>query len=201
MSLYSVHPGVKMIQDWIERLPQKTGKTLDEWADLLRRIGPKEFSEQKSWLKEKYGFGTNESCWIAEYAEGKLPWEGDPRSYLLAAETYVENMFSGAKKLLQPLYEQLLTLALAIGSDVKACPCKTIVPLYRNRVFAQIKPTTKTQIDLGLALPKTPFTGKLKDSGGQAKKDRITHFIALTHIQDIDEELIHWLKKAYELDL
>lgn len=26
-SLYGVHPGVQMIQDWIARLPAKTGRT------------------------------------------------------------------------------------------------------------------------------------------------------------------------------
>ncbi|MBK6425355.1 MAG: hypothetical protein IPF82_03880 [Blastocatellia bacterium] len=55
-----------------------------------------------------------------------------------------------------PLYEELLALGLSMGDDVKACPCKTIVPFYRKHVFAQIKPTTITRIDFGLALKITP---------------------------------------------
>jgi len=91
-------------------------------------------------------------------------------------------------------------VALSIAPDVKACPCKTIVPLYRNHVFAQIKPKTKTRIDLGFALQKTAFTERLKDTGGALKKDRITHCIAIEELSDIDEELIHWLQLAYQLD-
>ena len=66
-----------------------------------------------------------------------------------------------------------------MGADVKACPCKTMVPLYREHVFAQIKPTTNTRIDLGFALAhyKGKLPKRIVDTGGLAKKDRITHRI------------------------
>jgi hypothetical protein len=57
-----------------------------------------------------------------------------------------------------------------------------MVPLYRNHVFAQIKPTTNTRIDLGLALAKYPeskLPKRLIDTGGKAKKDRITRRIEI----------------------
>jgi predicted GTPase len=87
-----------------------------------------------------------------------------------------------------------------MGSDVKVCPCQTIVPLYRNHVFAQIKPTTRTRIDLGLALKDTKVPKRLIDTGGLAKKDRITHRIEITSLKDIDAEVKKWLKTAYEMD-
>lgn len=200
-TLYSVHPGVKMMQDWVNGLPKKTGKSLEEWVDLLKREGPKEEKERRIWLKEQHHFGTNAAYWITDYVIGKSPWEGDPVSYLIAAEKYIENMFSGSKSRLLPIYEKLLEIVLKIGPDVKACPCKTIVPIYRNHVIAQIKPTTITRIDLGFSLKNTPFSTRLIDTGGQVKKDRITHRIGLSQLSDIDEEVIDWLKKAYELDI
>src|SRR5207253_742846 len=36
-SLYSVHPGVAMVQKWIADLPAKTGRTLEEWIALIRK--------------------------------------------------------------------------------------------------------------------------------------------------------------------
>jgi Domain of unknown function (DUF5655)/Domain of unknown function (DUF4287) len=199
-SLYSVHPGVKMIQDWVKALPQKTGRSLDEWVDLLKKNGPQENKDRRIWLKETYDLGTNASWWIADYAEGKSPWEGDPESYLIAAEHYVEQMFTGPKSALRPLYDKLLEMGLGLAADVKACPCKTIVPFYRHHVFAEIKPSTKTRIDLGFALQTTPFTKRLTDTGGRAKKNRITHSIAIQQLSDIDDEVLYWLKRAYELD-
>jgi hypothetical protein len=59
-------------------------------------------------------------------------------------------------------------------------PCQTIVPLHRNHVFAQIKPSARTRIDFGFALQDTKATGRLIDTGGYAKKGRITHRIPIT---------------------
>jgi hypothetical protein len=90
--------------------------------------------------------------------------------------------------------------SLGLGKDVKACPCKTMVPLYRKHVFAQIKPTTLTRIDLGFALGARPATGRLIDTGGYAKKDRITHRIPISSPAEIDGEVKQWLHTAYEED-
>jgi hypothetical protein len=198
-SLYSVHPGVLMTQKWIAELPEKTGRSLDEWIALVKKSGPPTEKERRDWLKKEHGLGTNSAWWLAERAEGKGAEDGDPELYLQAAEGYVEEMFAGSKSGLRPLYDELLKLGLGIGADVKACPCKTIVPLYRNHVFAQIKPTTRTRIDFGFALGDLKATGRLIDTGGFAKKDRITHRIPITTPADIDDEVELWLKKAYDL--
>jgi hypothetical protein len=111
-------------------------------------------------------------------------------------------MFTGKKEALRPLYDRLLRLGLELGKDVKACPCKTIVPLYRNHVFAEIKPATNTRIDFGLALGDLKKPPKcLIDTGGFAKKDRITHRFAISGLGDIDHEVERWAKAAYDRDL
>lgn len=196
---YGVHPSVTMVQKWIADLPAKTGRSLDEWLEHIRAAGPKTEVERRDWLKAKHGLGTNSAWWLAERADGRGE-DDDPEKYLASALVYVEEMFAGKKAGLRPLYEQLLALGLSMGKDVKACPCKTIVPLYRNHVFAQIKPTTTTRIDFGLALKDTPAEDKLIDTGGFAKKDRITHRFAITSAADIDGELKSWLRRAYEMD-
>jgi hypothetical protein len=57
-----------------------------------------------------------------------------------------------------------------------------------------------TRIDLGFALRDTPATGRLIDTGGFAKKDRITHRIPITSLSEIDDEVRRWLKVAYDMD-
>jgi len=200
-SIYGVHPGVLMTQKWIGELKQKTGRSLEEWLRFVKKSGPKDEKSRRGWLKQEHGLGTNSAWWIAERAEGKGSDVEDPDKYLEAAEQYVEEMFAGPKSALRPLYEQLLKLGLRIGKEAKACPCQTIVPLYRNHVFAQIKPTTQSRIDLGFALGDTKATGRLIDTGGFAKKDRITHRIPITSLADIDDEVKHWLKVAYDRDI
>jgi len=200
-SIYGVHPGVMMAQKWIAELKQKTGRTLEEWLRLIKKEGPPTEKERRDWLKTKYGLGTNSAWWLAERSFGKGEEMGDPDQYLRAAEKYVEAMFAGKKEPLRPIYQALLKLGLGVGKEAKACPCQTIVPLYRKHVFAQIKPTTQTRIDFGLALGDTKKTPKrLIDTGGYAKKDRITHRFEITSPKDIDDEVKRWLKVAYDRD-
>jgi hypothetical protein len=199
-SIYSVHPGVYTMMDWVANLKEKTGGTLDEWIALVKKSGPPTEPERREWLKKKHGLGTNSAWWIAERAEGKGGEDASPEAYLKAAEEYVEAMFAGPKAGLRPIYDELLKVGLKLGKDVRVCPCKTIVPLYRRHVFAQIKPTTRTRIDLGFALKETKATGRLIDTGGFAKGDRITHRIPITTLAEIDDEVKRWLKTAYDLD-
>jgi hypothetical protein len=109
-------------------------------------------------------------------------------------------MFGGSRSGLKPVYDALLRLGLSLAGDVKASPCKTMVPLYRRHVIAQIKPTTRTRIDFGLALGATKTPKRLIGTGGYEKGDRITHRIEILSKDDIDAEVTRWLKKAYELD-
>jgi hypothetical protein len=199
-SIYDVHPSVAMVQDWIDKLPEKTGRRLVEWIDLVKKEGPATEKEQREWLKGEYGLGTNAAWWIVERAAGKGLEDGDPDAYLEAAEKYVTDMFAGPKAGLLPLYDALLKLAKALSKEVKVCPGKTIVPLYRKHVFAQIKPSTRTRIDFGFALKDTPATGRLLSTGGFAKGDRISHRIEITSLADLDDEVKQWLLKAFEMD-
>jgi hypothetical protein len=201
-SLYDVHPGVAMVQKWTAELKGKTGRSLEEWMAFVKKEGPKDEKAQREWLKIQHKLGTNAAWWIAARVAGKESEEDSPEKYLAAAPEYVEKQYSGKKETLRPIYDELLKLGKAIGADVKACPCLTMVPLYRNHVFAQIKPTTNTRVDFGLAL--THYKGKLSkrlvDTGGLAKKDRITHRIEITDAKQIDADVKKWLKTAYDLD-
>ena len=164
--------------------------------------GPQTEKETREWLKISHQLGTNSAWWIAARAEGRETEEDSPERYLAAAAKYVDEQYAGKKLALRPIYERLLQHASKLGADVKACPCRTMVPLYRHHVFAQLKATTNSRLDLGLSL--THFKGKLAKrlvaTGGLAKKDRITHRIELTSPDQIDDEVKKWLRTAYELD-
>ena len=200
-SKFGVHPGVAMVVKWKSALREKTGRDLDGWIALVNKsCAGGGVKERTAWLKQKHALGTNSASWIAERSLGRGGDEDSPEAYLKAAEGYVAAMFAGTKSGLVPLYEALMEASHALGRDVMACPCQTIVPLYRKHVFAQIRPSTRTRIDFGLALGDRRAEGRLIDTGGFAKKDRITHRIEVTSIADIDEELRRWLMTAYEMD-
>jgi hypothetical protein len=196
---FDVHPAVAMAQSVIAGMKEKTGRRLEEWLELVGDEGPATEKERREWLKAKHGLGTNYAGCIAEISVGKgelFSAEG----YLRLAGEYVEKMFAGPKAGLRPIYDALLAAGLKLGKDVRVCPCKTMVPLYRNHVFAQIKPAARARIDFGLALKDTKTPKRLIDTGGFAKKDRITRRIEIASVGDIDDEVRRWMKVAYEMD-
>ncbi len=200
-SIYSVHPSVPYAQAILRKLPEKTGRSVEEWTSLLDRDGPRGAKERLIWLKSEHGLGGTTGRMVAEASVGQGRDGTDPDAYLEAAPRYVATMYDG-KESLRPIHDALIELGRSLGSDVKICPCKTIVPLYRSHIFAEIKPTTKTRVDLGLALKGVDreIPQRIIDTGGLARKDRITHRFALTSDDEIDDEVREWLEVAYELD-
>ena len=197
--MYSVHPSVAYGQAILRNLHERTGKSVKEWVALAKKCGSTDKNEIIAWLKKEHGHGMNTAYWIAEQALGAED-DTDPAVYLKNAPKYVEAMYSGPKAALRPIHDALIELGRSIGPDVNVCPCQTIVPLYCNHVFAQIKPATNKRIDFGYALGDTKATGRLIDTGGFKKKDRITHRIPITSLDEIDAEVKKWLKVAYERD-
>ncbi len=191
-----------MTQKWVAELKGKTGRSLEEWLVLLRQSGPADLEERCAWLKAEHGLGANYAMFLAGRAEGKGRGVDldSPEAYLAAAARYVAGMFAGSRAGLLPLYEELLDLGLALGPDVQACPCQTMVPFYRKHVFAQIKPAARARIDLGFALGGRRSEGRLMPTGGFEKKDRITHRIPIESAADIDYEVKRWMRIAYEED-
>lgn len=201
-SLYSVHPSLAYAQGVIAKMKEKTGRSLDEWVALVEAKGPKTEAQRAVWLKERHGLGTNYAAWIAERSVGKGEDAVDPDKYLAAAAKYVEELYAGPKAALRPIHDKLLEVAFALSTEIKVCPCQTMVPLFREHVIAQIKPATRTRVDFGLALGKHKgkLPARLIDTGGAAKKDRITHKLELAEVAQVDAEVARWLRVAYDLD-
>lgn len=198
---YDLHPSVAYVQTVLANLQAKTHRTAEAWAALVRHENP---ADPKAWLKAQ-GLGTTQAGLIlqrAQTAEGHA-FNDTPEGYLAAAPGYVAAQYSGKKAAQRPLFDAIAVLARGLGPDVKVCPCETIVPFYRNHVFAEVKPLV-SRLDLGLALgdPATlkDASGRLKDTGGFKKKDRITHRLEVCSASDLDEALREWLRRAYERD-
>ncbi len=197
---YDLHPSLRMVQSVIVGMKEKTGRSLEEWVKLVKKQGPAGEKERAAWLKKEHGLGTNYASWIAGRSVGKVDATEDADEYLKHAGDYVDTMYAGPKEHLRTIYDEILTYAKTLGRDIGVSPCRTIVPIYRNHVIAQIKPTTRTRIDLGLALRNTKTPKRLVDTGGFAKKDRITHRIEISQSEDFDDEAKRWMRVAYDMD-
>ncbi len=197
---YDVHPGVAMMKKWADELPAKTGRTLDQWARFIGNSGIDARKDRIAYLKDEHELGTNTAWHIVQYAEDKHSWDGDPDVYLAQAAQHVDAQYAGPKAALRPILETLMAAARKLGKDVKVCPCKTIVPFYRERVFAEVKPATRTRLELSFALVDVPFGGLLKPNPRANDKDRLKHQVHLATPADVTPEVLKWLKVAYDQD-
>src|SRR5439155_12548848 len=91
VSMYSPHPSFGMENAYFDNIVKRTGKTLAEWVELIRRYGPPTEKERRAWLKDEHGLTTNYAWWVAERAEGRGGVEDyDP-------EALVETLYAGGK--------------------------------------------------------------------------------------------------------
>jgi hypothetical protein len=73
---------------------------------------------------------------------------------------------------------------------------KTYVSLVtRRRTFARVQPTTRTRVDLGLRLEGQKPGGRLQPS---RIHETMQVQIGLTSPEEVDDEVLAWLRKAYE---
>lgn len=113
------------------------------------------------------------------------------------SQDLVNDQYSGRKAALKHIYDRLLQETESFGSDIEIAPRKSYVALARKKQFAIIKASTNTRLDLGLKLKGLAAGDRLQDAGNFGSGS-ITHKVALTSVDEVDEELIEWLRSAYE---
>ena len=171
----------------IRNLKDKTGKSMDEWVAVVKGLGPKKHSEIVKFLKDTSGMGHGYANLVAHTAAGLL---GDDAP---SAEDLVGAQYAGDKAALLPMYEQIIKAVKGFGKDVEIAPKKTCVSLRRSKQFAQIQPSTKTRLDVGLNLKGVAPSGRLEAFSGMC-----THRVRVESPKDIDKALLGWLKEAYD---
>ena len=173
-------------------LPEKTGKSLEEWIIVLNKEGPEGHKNQVQWLKEIHGLGHYQATLVVNEAKKPADWKPPTDEELLNAQ------YTGAKEALRPIYEKLAAIVSKF-SEASLEMRKTYVTLMRKRQFGIIQASTKSRVDLGLVLPEIEPKGRLEVST-KLGSDRITHKIELTSLKDIDAEVEIWLRSAYDAD-
>ena len=165
----------------LANIPKKTGKPLDDWIRIVRMSGHEKHGAVLKFLKEDHGISHGFANLIASKAR-----DTGEEVDLVASQ------YSGAKKALQPLYEEIVEFAKSLGPDVEISPKKASVSLRRKKQFALVTPATKTRIDLGLALKGEGSTKRLETYNAMC-----SHRIRLETVLDFDDEAKHWIREAY----
>jgi hypothetical protein len=176
----------KALKATIDNMPEKTGKSLEEWKKVLSSKSFGKHSEAVKFLKTEHGVTHGFANTIVTLS----------REQNEAPEDLVKNQYQGKEDLIK-IYNALIAVVKEFGNDVIVTPKKGSVSIIRKKQFALIKPATKTRIDLGLKLVGKELTQRLENSGPFGTM--CTHRVQVSHIDQIDKELIGWLNEAYEM--
>ena len=139
-----------------QNLPEKTGKSLDEWKAIIAEKKLKKHGGVMNLLKQEQGITHGFVNFITlKYREADA---GSQNS-----EDLVSDQYKGKEALL-PIYEKLKTEILTFGDNIDVAPKKSSVSMRAKRQSALIKPSTKTRVDLGLKFNDTPHERRLETS-------------------------------------
>ncbi|MBK8979809.1 MAG: YdeI/OmpD-associated family protein [Planctomycetes bacterium] len=191
---YSPHPGLGATDRERARLLADTGRSFEAWVALARRDGVEKGIDQQSglraWLRTEHGVASRRAWWIAATAlDGGESDYGNP-------EPLVDALYSGPHARWRPLHESVIDRFLALGPDVIATACKTMVPVYRKFVFAELRPV-RTGVEIHLALGDTEPSDRLTRAPGRNAADRLSRAVVVRSEADLDAELQGWLVAAY----
>ncbi len=173
------------LKTMIDNMPEKTGKSLEQWKALLAKKAFSKHSESVNFLKKEYGVTHGFANTIVHLSKTEKE----------DSEDLVTSQYKGKENLL-PIYKELISVVKSFGKDVTITPKKGSVSIIRKRQFTLIKPATKNRIDLGLKLKDKPTTKRLENSGPFGTM--CTHRVQLSKVEEIDNELKKWLKEAYQ---
>lgn len=175
----------EMRETMIANLPERTGKTLDQWIGIVRSSGLEKPGEILKMLKSDHGMTHGFANLVVHMSKGAA--EADPDDMVAA-------QYKG-KEALKPIHDRIMAHVAGLeGAEIS--PKKTYVSLRRAKQFALIQPSTKTRLDLGLNIKGAPPTGRLEEAGKW--NAMCTHRVRLESEDEVDAEVLNWIDLAWK---
>ena len=165
------------IESQLRNIERDYGRSLDELVQAIAASGLTKHTEIVAMLKERFGMAHGAAHRVSLTARDRLG---------LGATAQAP---SGG-----PVYDALLAAVRALG-PVEEAPKKGYVSLRRRKQFAMLQPTARL-VNVGLILPGAVPHGRLDPAG--TWNALFTNRVRVTTVDEIDDELIAWLREAYD---
>jgi hypothetical protein len=171
------------------QLERQTGEGVEAWNRRIKAAGPVDEPALRAWLKQEHD--------VTGYPAMLLAWEtfGYPDFLTATADELVDAQYADRPDL-RPIFDAVIAAVSALsGAEIQAR--KTYVSLVSpRRMFGIVQAGTKKRVDLGLRLDDVEPQGRLllaKSLGG----DRVTRRLALESVEDLDDEALDWIRRAF----
>ena len=177
----------------LKNIQTKTGKSLEQLTQVIQNSGLAKHSEIRSMLIDKFGLGYGDANTLAHFARNS-DGEQAAKAKTLSAEDVLGEIYTGPKAALRPIHEEALRRIHTFG-DFEIAPKKGYVSLRRKKQFAMVGPATKSQVEIGINAKDLPASTRLAE---QPPGSMCNYKLRLTSVEEVDDELVYWLRKAYD---
>jgi predicted transport protein len=178
----------KATETMVENMMAKTGKSLEEWKVIIADQKLSKSGEIVNYLKTVYTITHGYASTIAMKVLGSDAASASDTDVLLEAQ------FKG-KEHLKQYFDILVSEIQKFEGEFEIAPKKAYTSLRRKKQFITLNPASKTRFEIGLNLKGVDAQGRLEAE----KPDGIcSHKINLTDINEIDQEVLGWIKIAFE---
>ncbi|HSK19831.1 MAG TPA: DUF5655 domain-containing protein [Longimicrobiales bacterium] len=183
----------KALATQLANIEKRTGQSLEELAGIIRSSGLTKHGEIVSMLKASLGMGHGDANTLAHTVKKMTDFPTAADAAADAAEA-ADTLYVGPKAALRPIHDRVMAAIHEFGPFEEA-PKKSYVSLRRSRQFATVGPATKTRVEVGLNMKGLDATDRLQAlPAGQMCNYRVR----IGSVEEVNDELIGWIRTAYE---
>lgn len=179
------------IQTQLNNIQKKTGMSLNELSSFVKKSGLSKHGEMREMLMAKLGLSHGDANALVHAifkSDGSRAAEGK------STDEVLDEIYAGAKAGFRPVHEALMKRINKFG-EFEIVPKKGYVSLRRKKQFAMIGPKTNTRFEVGINARDLKKNARLQE---QPKGSMCNYIVSLTDPQEVDAELIAWIKSAFE---
>jgi hypothetical protein len=170
----------------LRNIESATGRSVEDWIAAIRASGHARHGQIVAWLKAEHGLshGAANRLALTALAADAPPPATDP----------VGALFADRSPEVRAIQERLWTEIQRLG-PVEVAPKKGYVSLRRRTQFGMLQPAAK-HVDVALVVPDEPVTDRLESAA--TFNALFSHRVRVRSVDDVDGELIGWLRRAWE---
>lgn len=180
-------------QAYLNTIKEKTGKTPDDFKKLAEKKGllkeGVKAGEIVAWLKKDFDLGHGHAMAVYSVFKG----ENEKKE---PAEKSIANHFTRGKSVWQPVFDSLLKKLNEFGNDITVAPTASYLSILRGDRKMAIVQITTSRMDIGIKLKGAAPTKRFE--AADSWNAMMTHRVRITSKNQINKELINWLRSAYE---
>jgi predicted transport protein len=178
----------KATETMVENMKAKTGFSLDEWKAIIAEQKLTKSGEIVNFLKATHGITHGYASTIS------MKVLGSDAASVNDTDELLEGQYKG-KEHLKAYFETIVLEIKKFDGEFEIAPKKAYTSLRRKKQFITLNPASKTRFEIGLNLKGIEANGRLEAE----KPDGIcSHKINLTDLSEIDQEVLGWIRMAYD---